>query len=196
MSKLRVCGFKDKLPDGAVVINTTSRSTDFGKAFSPFMNQGPIELYGLAAHNGENFFQFSKTYQEHLENTQAGLRWRAAGFANRTPHRYPMGKGVRPLFGYVNKELGRLDYIAGRKLVYIPAYLQKLQRYCETAVARLLKMLEDTDVWLWDFDGYDNDDSFDTILHNEKRNMGHAFIVRQYCLDRLNDTNEVMRYAK
>ena len=194
MGNLKICGFKDKVPEDAVVLNTTSRSKDWARQFSPFLCQGPIELYGLTAHNVENFFQFGKVYEEHLDKPQEWLRWRAAGFADKKPWRYPMSKGRKPLFAYVNKELGRLGYIDGRKLVYLPAYLQKLDRYCQEPIGRLMKMAEEQDVWLWDFDGYDSDEPFETLLNNEKKNLGHAFLVRQYCYDLMRGTDELLRY--
>lgn len=196
MTNLHLCSPREPAPEGAVVVNTTSRSKDFGRNLSPFMNQGPIELYGLRAHNVENFYQANRCWtQEHLDNPNGWLEWRANLLNDRHAQRYPMGKGAKPLFGYVNKELGRLDYIQNRKLVYIPAYLQKLDRYCGRWIASLLDLLTVVEhVWLWDFDVRQTDETFDQILHNEEKTMGHGFLVRQYCFDIIEGTDEILRY--
>jgi hypothetical protein len=195
IKEVLLCSPREPAPNGALVVNTTSRSTDFGKNLSPFMNQGPIELYGLKAHNVENYYQFNRIFtQEQIDNPQEWLKWRAAGLASTKAERYPLGKGHKPLFGYVNKKLGRMDYVQGRKLVYLPAYIQKLDRYCGRWICSLLDILTVSDVYLWDFDVRQTDETFDQILHNEQHQMGHAFIVRQYCLDIINGTDEVLRY--
>lgn len=195
--QLKVCGFKDKLPEGATVLNTTSRSKDWAKIFSPFTNQGPVELYGLTAHNVENLYQSSAVIAEYVDKPLEWLARRNRILADPRPMRYPDGKSKhKPLFGYVNKELGRLSYIDGRKLVYLPAYIQKLDRYCQEPIRRLVELAEREQVWLWDFDGYDSDEPFEALLNNEKKNLGHAFLVRQYCLDVKNGTDELVRYRK
>lgn len=195
MGNLKICGFKDKVAEGALVLNTTSRSNDWCRLFSPFMNQGPIELYGLVAHNVENFYQGASVIQSYVERPKEWLVRRNRILAATNPMRYPDGKANhKPVFRYVNKDLGRLSYIDGRKLVYLPAYIQKLDRYCQEGVQKLIGLAQNRQVWLWDFDGYDCDDEFDVLLHDEKRNLGHAFLVRQYCYDIMDGTDKLLRY--
>jgi hypothetical protein len=51
-----------KAPDGAVVINTTSRSSGWSIGLSPFL-LGPVKLYGdYVSQNVENAWQYSKVY--------------------------------------------------------------------------------------------------------------------------------------
>lgn len=53
---IRVVGPNFKAPDGATVINTTSRSTAWSSGLSPFF-LGPVDLYwGHVAKNVENFW--------------------------------------------------------------------------------------------------------------------------------------------
>jgi hypothetical protein len=40
-------------------------------------------------------------------------------------------------------------------------------------------------IWLRDFDGYDHDDlgmSLSAVLHEERKKMGHAFVLKVWCL--------------
>lgn len=177
--KLYVIGPRDQAPPGALVVNTTSRSSDFGFAFSPFLNQGTVAVGDLFSHNVENLWQFSKVYEEHAndEDAYAYFAWRDRGFADRRAHRYPMGKGRKPLYSVLNGE--RLDYVTARKRIYVPAYRQKLREFCTRQLETLVDMLTVTDVALWDFDGYLTDDDFDTVLNSSDRKMGHAFIIQR-----------------
>jgi hypothetical protein len=55
---IKVINYQFKIPDGANVINTTSRSKDFGRGLSPFL-VGPCNLYdGYVSKNAENGWQF------------------------------------------------------------------------------------------------------------------------------------------
>lgn len=168
------------VPEKAVIVNTTSRSKDFGKAFSPFMNQGPIELGGLIAKNVENLWQFTKVYSEHVDDFQAWCQWRDKGLQDTFAHRYPMGKGRKPEFAYLDK---KMDYITARKEIYIPVYRQKLKKYCTRQINSLIDMLSVCDVWLWDFDVRITDESFDQIVNNPDHNLGHAFVLKKYVYD-------------
>ena len=176
--ELHVCGFKD-MPEGKVIANTTSRSNDFGRIFSPFLNQGPIEMYNLQSHNVENFWQYTKVYSDHVDDPKAWIAWRNTGLSSTKPERYPMGKGTKAEFSYI-KQLGRLPYIEARKQIYVPIYRQKLERYCQRGINTLLDMLSVTDVWLLDFDGRQTTETFDEVLNNPEKSLGHAFIIQQY----------------
>jgi hypothetical protein len=179
--KIHVWGPKDRplVPENAFKINTTSTSTDFGRAFSPFMNQGPIEMYGLTAHNVENLWQFTKTYSKHVNDPKSWLAWRDQGLADPTPHRYPMGKGAHPEFSYI-KGLGKLSYVEARHKIYIPIYEQKLERYCTRELQTLADILTITDVWLFDFDGRITEQSLEEIFNDPRDKAGHAFVIKKY----------------
>jgi len=81
---IHICGPIDKPPTGAFVINTTSRSKDWGRDFSPFL-LGPVDLYAdYVSENVENAYQFSKVYQEHTDSnnnpTEEYFQWAEAGW--------------------------------------------------------------------------------------------------------------------
>lgn len=178
--QIHIFGPRDRsqVPQSALKINTTSTSTDFGKALSPFINQGPIELYGLTAHNVENIWQFCKTYACHANNYQEWKLWRDTGLANPRAIRYPMGKGAKPEFSYV-KGLGKLSYVQARRKIYIPAYEQKLTRYCTRELQTLADILTITDVWLFDFDGRITDQDFEGVVEDQDHSLGHSFIIKK-----------------
>ncbi len=181
MGKIYLWGPKDRalIPPHALKVNTTSTSTDFGQAFSPFMNQGPIELYGLTSHNVENMYKFNQVYAQHEHQPKEWRKWRDRGLADLKPHRYPLGKGVRPVFSYI-KELGRLDRLQARQHIYRPAYRQKLERYCQSPIQTIRDILTITDVYLFDFDVYwDCQDPVAAFADNT-RPAGHAYLIKEY----------------
>lgn len=180
MGRLYVFGPKEKIKP-AVWVNTTSRSKDFGVAFSPFLNQGPIELGGLKSNNVENFWQFTKVYKEHVDDFAAWKKWRDSGLADTHAYRYPMGRGRQPEFSYFDKQ--KLGYVEARKRIYAPIFRQKLERYCQRQIHSLVDMLTVCDVWLWDFDGYLTEDSFETVINNPSNKMGHAFVLKKFIWD-------------
>jgi hypothetical protein len=182
--KIHIWGPKDrgKLPPECLKINTTSISTDFGKAFSPFLNQGPIKLFGLTAHNVENLWQFSKVHPQHVGKFREWCAWRDAGLADTKAHRYPMGKDAKPEFTYVSG-LGKLSYVEARRKLYIPAYEQKLKLYCTRELQTLADLLTLTDIWLFDFDGRITEQSFEEIIEDQSNKMGHAFVIKKFLED-------------
>lgn len=175
----------------AIVINTTSRSSDYGRAFSPFL-LGPVDLYRtdsgwtpFTAKNVENAWQYSKVYKEHLNSngnpSAAWWRWALAGWKNPRAQRYPMGKGRIPEYSYW---AGRhLNKIEARKEIYIPLYVQAVKK-----VPEFQQLKEDyeyakytgVDLILWDFDGYNhhaNCLTYEGVINNIYRSMGHAFVL-------------------
>lgn len=188
---IKFCNPRTKAPPGAFVVNTTSVSKDFGVAFSPMLNQ-PIEINGISAKNVENLWQFTKCYKEHVENPKGWILWRDNGLRKERGVRYPMGKDARPEFSYLTKELGRLDYISARRNIYIPAYIQKLEKYCQPQVNSLIDILTITDVYLWDFDVRDiGDKTFLEILHDQYEKMGHAFVLAKYISNKIYKTTGI-----
>lgn len=177
---INVCGFRDT-PKDKLVINTTSRSTTWSKGLSPFFC-GPIPLYDIyVSKNFENAWQYAKVYPQYadkdLNPTEDYFLWAQTGWNKKTADRYPMGKGAKPLYSYWNGE--KLSYIDARKKIYAPLYASAVEK---TDAFKQLKELYETgvEIWLWDFDGYDfrkKGMSYTDVLLNEKRKMGHAFVI-------------------
>jgi len=165
--------FDKNIPKGAVVIDTTSNSGQF-KELSPFILPAP------PAKNLENLWQFSKVYPCHVnangEPTEEWDRWCMQGWADIKAHRYPMGKGVKPLYSFWQGK--HLDYIEARKQIYIPEYAKNV---IKTESFKCLVNLDDTQtIILLDYDAYDHEKLGMTLIEvvNEpKRKMGHAFVL-------------------
>lgn len=184
MKKARVIGPKDKgkLPDNSTLIYTVSHSTNWSKGLSPFF-LGPCKLYGgYTAKKMENAWQYCKVYAKHTDANQdptdAYWRWAKQGWADEWAHRYPMGKGAKPLYSWWDGQ--KLDYISARKKIYVPLYARAVKK---TKAYERLKHIYNYSgrvVYLWDFDGYDNEAlgmSLVDVLNDPTRTMGHAFIL-------------------
>jgi hypothetical protein len=194
---IQVVNYQFKLPECCTAINTTSRSTDFGKGLSPFF-LGPVDLYdGYVSQNMENGWQFSKVYGhlDHLDEndnpTPAYFEWAKKGWADTYAHRYPMGKGVKPLYSYWAGE--KLDYVAARKKIYIPLYTNAVKK--TKAFEQLWELYRDCvfnsieTLYLVDFDAHNLDPSsvhnripgggFDywKLWNNPHIKVGHAYVL-------------------
>lgn len=178
---IHIVGPKYKVPDDAVLINTTSRSKDWSKGLSPFF-AGPVDLCkGYISINVENAWQFCKVYYNHVDDknepTKVYFDWAEKGWKSVKAYRYPMGKGVKPLYSYWDGQ--HLTYVEARKKIYIPLYSQAVQK--TYAFGKLKKMHEEgQNLYLWDFDGYDHKAlgcSYDEVINNPERKMGHAFVI-------------------
>lgn len=181
--RITIVGPRDRepIPEDAVFINTTSRSKNWTKAFSPFF-LGPCKLYGpFVSKNVENGWQFSKVYEKHL-NPNAHPNgeywsWAISGWNNSRAQRYPMGKGAIPEFSYWDGE--KLDYIEARKKIYIPLYSNEVVKLEE--FTRLLEMYRNgTHLYLWGFDGYNHKKlgmNMNDVLNCREKKMGHAFVL-------------------
>jgi len=160
-----------------VMINTTSRSNDFGKGLSPFFLK-PVDIDATSV---ENVWQYSKVYKEHIDRngnpTKKYFEWRDAGFKNWRAVRYPMGKGAKPEYSYWNGE--KLGYIEARKKIYIPVYSASVIR--SEAYFKLYSLYKEIKtICLWDFDGYDYYNMMiplEKTIEIESRSMGHAFVI-------------------
>src|SRR5437868_3205954 len=105
-----VIGPYDKLPIHlqSKILNTTSRSDNWGRGFSPFF-LGPIDLYGgHVSKNMENAWQYAKVYEYYLEEDgsigERYFNWAKDGWNAQRAHRYPMGKEAKPLYSYWDGE--------------------------------------------------------------------------------------------
>jgi hypothetical protein len=102
---LHIIGPKYPVPEGAEVINTTSRSDTWSRGLSPFF-LGPVDLYdGYRSINVENAWQFSKVFEYYLEEDESVgeryFRWAQEGWNSIKAHRYPMGRDAKPLFSAI-----------------------------------------------------------------------------------------------
>lgn len=166
---------------GQRVLNTTSHNKELGTLFSPFY-LGPVNLYGgQISQNMENAWQYAKVYASMLEQDgTVGAKyfaWAREGWKNKIAVRYPIRKGAKPLFSLWEGK--QLSYVEARKAIYLPLYrdavvksggyqkLVDLGNSCEELV-------------LVDFDGYDHREmgmTYADVLNNERRPMGHAFVL-------------------
>lgn len=194
--RIRVIGPKDRVPHDAVVLDVTSRGLAPWREFSPML-LGPVKLYGpYGSFNVENAWQFCKVYREHVnpagDPNPKYWAWAYDGWADTYAHRYPMGKGAKPLYSFWDHQ--KLDYIEARKQIYVPLY-QAAVKAKPALFKRFVKFvatyLEDgVIICLFDFDGYDHkalDMSYEDVLNDSTRKMGHAFVLAEMLERALNE---------
>jgi hypothetical protein len=169
---------RDKLK--GTVVMTTSKA-GWSSQLSPFL-LGPCPLYdGLASQTMENGWQFSKVYvwqvDKHGNPTMEWWRWAMAGWDDNKAHRYPMGRGRKPLYSMWKGE--HLDYVPARKRIYVRLYAKAVVK--TAAFRKLQKMYKAGEqLILWDYDGYDHirqEKSLRQVLNDPKKIMGHAFVL-------------------
>lgn len=188
------------LPKDVMTVSTVSRADGWSRGLSPFI-LGPCPLYkGFVAKNVENAWQFSKLYEEHAEwrgeiggdmdavPTKAYWRWARKGWKDTKAHRYPMGKGARPICSVWHSEERRyrpLGYVQARKAIYGPVYANAV---VGTEAWKKLKKLYrvESELILLDFDAYDHKASGKTctdVLNDPDKKMGHAFVLAMLLTD-------------
>lgn len=185
---VRVISMRDKLRHAEFMVNTTSRAeAGWQRTLSPFL-LGPCKLYkGHISKNMENSWQHAKLYRAHADKTgdptSSYWDWAKKGWADTWAHRYPMGRGAKPLCSLWDGE--RLDYIEARKKIYVPLYAEAVLK------TEGWKHLEEfhqagQDLALKDFDGYDHQVegvSLTEVLNNPRKRMGHAFVLMMLLLE-------------
>jgi hypothetical protein len=169
----------DKVPEEYSSVNCTSRSTEYwSKQLSPFI-VGPVSIDGETALNVENGWQYSKVYPCHVdENNEIKLEyfeWRQKGFQTKQGIRYPMGKGVKPLFSYVDGK--RHGYFEAKKNIYVPLYSNAVLQ--TGAFENLVSFVEKKKkVCILDFDAYDHTGmTKEEIITNPSKIFGHGFCL-------------------
>jgi hypothetical protein len=178
---LRVRSCREGPRPGAAALDVTSTSSAWTRGLSPFL-LGPVVLpTGEVARCVENLWQFGKVYPEHVgpggEPTPEYRAWRAAGFSDARAHRYPAGRGRRPLFYLLGAE--RLSYVEARRRVYVPAYRAAvwasglLEPLREAAAAHPLADLLDHDGWDHVAEGL----TLDAALGDPGRRVGHGHVL-------------------
>jgi hypothetical protein len=170
-----------------VIVITVSKAKDWSQGLSPFI-LGPCELWGgHVAKNVENAWQFGKAYGRHFNadgtlNKDDWIQWAQKGWRDNYAHRYPMGKGVKPLCSIWDG--WRLTYIQSRKAIYLPVYLDAVKK---TEAWRKLKEIhqkmldgEIENLYLVDFDAYRHKQqgmTYRDVANDGSRSMGHAFCL-------------------
>lgn len=178
---IHVISYNFKAPEGAQVINTTSRSDTWSKGLSPFFC-GPCDLYdGHVALNVENAWQYSKVFEYYLEEDgsvgERYFKWAQEGWANPRAVRYPMEKGTVPLYSYWDGET--YSYTEARQKIYIPLYSKAVQK---TDAFEKLKKIYDAggDLYLRDFDAHSlppNTFNYWDLWNNPKIKVGHGYVL-------------------
>lgn len=187
-AEIRVVGMYSKVKDleDVCVVDTTSRAGVWS-GLSPFL-LGPCALYdGRSATNVENAWQYAKLYAKHADSngspTDEYWEWAENGWADPKPHRYPMGKGAKPLCSIWMDTAGkivRLGYIEARKQIYGPVYARAVRLSNAFAMLSTLYLTEKLIV-LRDYDGYDETKdgmSLKDVMNNPARKMGHSFVLK------------------
>lgn len=187
---------KEPTGKGVVKVSTVSKASGIWSGLSPF-KLGPVALYErkpyftstsygpMVSLNVENAWQYSKVYPEHCEHKNGIVTklkdkwwsWAMTGWGTIQAHRYPMGKGKKPLFSYWDGEF--LDYVSARKTIYAPLYAEAVRK---TMAWKELKKLYESkkELVLLDYDAYDHRAlkySLTDVLNDPKRKMGHAFVL-------------------
>lgn len=186
MSKIWVLPFWDKfLPDKEfVIVNTTTKSKTWSKYLSP-MYIGIIYSDNGISKNMENFWQYAKVYKHQVDENKNPLPeyfdWKNKGYNKEWADRYPAGKGAIPLYTwYCNEKLG---YIEARKRLYMTYYAEaviKSDAFIQLKAIWIDCLKNNKDLILQDFDAYNHRElkySWNDILTDEKRKMGHAFVL-------------------
>ncbi len=187
---IKVLSLKDKAPKGFDLdITPVSKDDEWG-SLSPF-HLGPCRTPdGVMFMNMENLWQYSKVYEDHLVNSndifhgeisRDWWEWHLKGSVSKQAHRYPMGKGAKPLFSKWGNL--RLSYISARKQIYVPEYAQLVIH--EKKFKTLLKEYKKgAKIVLRDYDTYDIQKAYPdvrnpwlTAIQNENAKFGHAFVI-------------------
>lgn len=193
-------------PDDYFVIDCTSKGIDsmMAHGLSPFY-LGPINCYdGLTASCVENAWQYAKVYDGMIDSngnpTNLYFDWRDNGFQKEKASRYPMGKGIAPLYSYwkIGNYYYKLDYIQSRKLIYIPIYAKAVVK--TDAFARLKDLVnQGYNLALSDFDGYNNDAfnlNMKQVVNNTKKIMGHTFVLKMLLDGLISVENDEVVYSE
>ena len=183
--------FDKHIPDVATVVDTTLNSGIL-RELSPFILPAP------PARNLENLWQFSKVYPNQVyangEPTIEWESWRRQGWNDHRAHRYPMGKGAKPLYSFWQGK--HLNYIEARKQIYAPEYAKNVVR--TEAFNFLSRLYEDGDMILLDYDAYDHEKLGMTlvdVINCPTRKMGHAFVLIMILTGCLNECIAQKEYS-
>ena len=178
---VRVARKFESLPSTGTIVDCTSNSGRW-KDLSPFILPGGPLYAGHVAKNMENAWQFAKVYATHADSdgnpTCDYWAWATAGWGDARAHRYPMGKGAKPLYSLWNGN--HLGYLEARRRIYAPLYARAVVK--TEAFAALQKAVDEGTgtLYLRDYDGYDHTAlgmSFADVFDEPRKKMGHAFVL-------------------
>lgn len=168
-------------PEGAIVVNTTSRSDNWSRGLSPFF-VGPIDLYdNYVSFNMENAWQFSKVYEYYVDDQgepdERYFKWAKEGWLSLKAHRYPMGRGAKPLYSYWDGK--KFPYTQARREIYIPLYAKAVSK--TAAFTRLKEVYEsNNEIYLQDFDAHNlTPGTFEywDLVDNPNIKFGHSYVL-------------------
>ncbi len=133
--------------------------------------------------NVENAWQFSKVYPAHHDPhadkpNARWYSWFSKGIADSYAHRYPMGKGAKPLYSWWNGE--KLDYIEARRKIYALLYAQAVKKYQWDNFIDIYLAAHEGDITIQDFDAYNHHDlgyTLKDVFKDTNRKMGHGFVL-------------------
>jgi len=173
--------YNARIPEGAIVVNTTSRSNEWSD-LSPFNLPGGYLYADYNAINVENAWQASKVYSEFVDENgdpkPEYFKWAKDIWTSKFAFRYPMGKGRIPLYSYWDGE--KLSYIEARKKIYIPIYSRAVIKTNSFKILKELLAKESRDIYLIDFDGYNHvriKKTMEQVINDPYKKMGHAFVL-------------------
>jgi hypothetical protein len=174
--------FKHSVPEDVIVLNVTSRSSTWTRAFSPF-NVGPVELYGdYWAYNLENGYQFAKVYPEYLDcdgnPSKHYFEWAKRGWLTQKAIKYPMGAWSKHAYHWWDGK--KLSHLEAQNQIFVPIYKKAMEK--SSAFHRLKDMYEasDKDIYLVDFEGYNHrllEQTWEQVLNNPDRPVGQGFVL-------------------
>ena len=180
-SQIVLIRYGDKVPQGYKLIESTSRGKDLYKNLSPFLIKNVYCYKDLYAKNVENAWQFSKVYTQHDNNgepKEEWYKWRDEGFQDKLAHRYPMGKGVVPLYSWWDGI--KYMYVEARKNIYVPLYRDNVQHTITYSYLRR-EYTSGTLLAIRDFDVYTEE--YEVALNNPNKKFGHGFILKKMLED-------------
>lgn len=169
-----------KTPEGYKRIDVTSWNKKLCRYLSPFY-LGPIAAPdGLISKNMENLWQFSKVYEDMVDENQNPtddfFEWRKGGFEDSRAHRHPHS-GV-PLYAWWDGQ--KLGYIEARKKIYIPSYISCVKNNPQ-GFEMIKSMLGNGEkIALADFDAYNfkaRGMTYKDVVNNSSMIMGHGFVL-------------------
>jgi hypothetical protein len=186
MGKIIVANFQYKNSEDQFMVNVTSRGTGWGRSLSPFLI-GPIKTWdGTWAQNMENLWQYSKVYEGYSDSTGPNdkwYKWAHIGWAKKWADRYPMGRGIKPLYSFWNGE--KLSYVEARRKIYIPEYSKAvIDSYGYGKLEE--EYLKRGKIVIQDFDAHnicvDEEYDFEKLIGNENIKVGHGYVLAMMLL--------------
>lgn len=198
--KIKVCGPHDDVPGKTLRLTVSSKAPVCNPSewkdlwrLSPFsIVEGGVAvpgMPGIRSKTVENAWQFLKVW----DGETGWCKDKAlAAFKSDCAIRYPKGKGEKAIGHYWSESDSVLDYIEARKSIYIPCYLEMLEKpNRKEQIERLRQAAKDGTVSIWDPDSYRIQNfgmkSFSEAVSFINKPFAHAFIVALAIQGRLNE---------